>query len=155
MSSEKMFNERKHILAVVIPVIIILLPIGYSLVNGIISGTPSAKPFLDMPDTQYENCVRDTEYMRFHHWELLKELRDDTVRLRKRMDITVDECRKCHSNRAGFCNRCHDAVNLKLDCWGCHYYPDSPEAETDEIHAVSNRAPPQEQYIGTDGERGR
>ncbi|MFH1756283.1 MAG: hypothetical protein ABIA59_11345 [Candidatus Latescibacterota bacterium] len=128
MSNNKMFADRRNLLAVVIPVLIILFPIGYSVIAGVFPATPASEPFLEKPDEQYDNCVRDTEYMRFHHWELLKELRDETVRLRKRMDITVADCRKCHSNRAAFCNRCHDSVNLQPDCWGCHYYPDTPEA---------------------------
>jgi hypothetical protein len=144
MNGEKMFNERKHILAVAIPVVILLLPIGYSLVSGVFAGAPDPGPFLERPDAKYENCVRDTEYMRFHHWELLKELRDQTVRLRKRMDVTVADCRKCHMNRERFCNRCHDTVNLKPDCWGCHYYPDTPEAGSAGFHAASPGAMPDE-----------
>lgn len=155
MSSEKMFNERKHIFAVVIPVVIILLPFGYSIFSAVFAGAPGPKPFLDRPDAQYESCVRDTEYMRFHHWELLKELRDETIRNRKRMDITVADCRKCHDNRAGFCNRCHDAVNLKPDCWGCHYYPDTPEADADEVHAMSKQALLQQMIAGPDLVQGR
>jgi len=71
--------------------------------------------------------VRDTEYMRFHHWELLSEMRDESVRYGKRGVEGFDDCRVCHANRAGFCNRCHEAVNLEPDCWGCHYYPETPE----------------------------
>jgi hypothetical protein len=155
MSSEKMFTEKKHIFAVVIPVVIILLPFGYSVFSGVFAGASDIRPFLDKPDAQYENCVRDTEYMRFHHWELLKELRDETVRLRKRMDITVDDCRKCHTNRERFCNQCHEAVNLKPDCWGCHYYPDTPDGESDDVHAASNQALPLPQNTGPDRDTGR
>lgn len=149
MNGEKMFNERKHILAVVIPVAIILLPLGYSFVSGVFAGSPSPRPFLERPDAKYESCVRDTEYMRFHHWELLKELRDETVRMRKRMDITLADCRRCHTNRDRFCNRCHDTVNLKPDCWGCHYYPDSPDAVTDDMHAASAQVPAHEKGAGS------
>jgi hypothetical protein len=144
MNGEKMFNEKKHILAVAIPVVILLLPIGYSVVSGVFAGAPDPRPFLERPDAKYENCVRDTEYMRFHHWELLNELRDETVRMRKRMDITMADCRKCHANRERFCNQCHDTVNLKPDCWGCHYYPDTPEAGLDDFHAALPGAIPSE-----------
>ena len=145
-TEKKAANSRPdggQALLVVIVLLVLLFPLGYSIACRVIGQDPGlAGPFLERPDARFDRCVKATEYMRFHHWELLKELRDETVRLRKRMDITVDDCRKCHSNREGFCNRCHDAVNLKPDCWGCHYYPETPEAETNHTHSASIDFPP-------------
>ena len=61
--------------------------------------------------------------MRFRHIDRLKEMRIDAVRYGKR-DITFDRCRECHTSRGEFCDRCHRAVNLVPDCFGCHYYPE-------------------------------
>ena len=36
------------------------------------------------------------------------------------------------------CNRCHQAVSLQPDCFGCHYYPDTPEAAAAE-HQLAER----------------
>ncbi|MDP8205807.1 MAG: hypothetical protein P9L92_04010 [Candidatus Electryonea clarkiae] len=109
----------------VILIILILLPFGYSLVNRVIAqGSDRSEAFLERPDAKYENCIRDTEYMRYHHWELLRTVRVEVVRYGKRGDIRLDSCMECHPNRERFCNRCHEAVSLTPDCFGCHYYPE-------------------------------
>jgi len=121
--NETLSNNAKAI-AVVIPAIIILFPLGYSVVCSVFSqGAESSRPFLEMPDEQYTNCVKDTTYMRFHHMHLLKEMRDGAVRGGIRDEIEFKSCRECHPSRERFCNRCHDAVNLHPNCFGCHYYP--------------------------------
>ncbi len=112
----------------VVPVLMIvaaiLLPFAYSVVNAVVAGESDAsKPFLERPDAKHESCVKDTEYMRFHHWELLRRIREEVVRFGIRGEIGFDRCRECHTSRERFCNRCHDEVNLTPDCFGCHYYP--------------------------------
>ena len=112
--------------AAVVPIaaLIILFPLGYSVVRSVISlGAERGRPFLDAPDAKSAGCVRDTTYMRFHHMDLLKQLRDDAVRKGQRGEVGFNTCRECHQSREGFCNQCHDAVNLRLDCSRCHYYP--------------------------------
>jgi hypothetical protein len=83
---------------------------------------------LERPDPQYELCAgdRDASYMRYHHWEVLTQVRDDVMRHGERGVIGLDglnRCRECHTSRVRFCNHCHDAVNLYPECFGCHYYP--------------------------------
>ncbi len=82
-----------------------------------------SEPFLDIPEEAGEECVRETEYMRFHHMDLLKELRDFGVRGGARRSLTFLDCRECHVSRERFCAECHQAVNLSPDCFECHYYP--------------------------------
>jgi hypothetical protein len=114
-----------HRLAVLVFIIIILAPFGYSLVRPVFTqGSPAGRVFLEIPDEG--ECVRETEYMRFHHMDLLKETREDVVRYGIRGEITLSGCRECHTYREQFCNRCHNAVTLHLDCFGCHYFPESP-----------------------------
>ena len=79
--------------------------------------------FLERPDPKYTSCVKDTEYMRYHHWELLRGIREEIVRYGIRGEVNLARCRDCHTSRETFCNRCHDAVSLTPDCFGCHYYP--------------------------------
>lgn len=111
----------------VLAVLIILLPVGYSVLSAVFSQTtPDGSPFLAKPEGA-DRCVRDTTYMRFHHMDFLKELRNQAAREGIRGDVTIAGCRDCHTNRKQFCNRCHDAVNLHLDCFRCHYYPLEPE----------------------------
>jgi hypothetical protein len=135
MNFKKIFNDNRAALTVVIPAVIILLPFGYSVVQYVLArDAHSPQPFIERRDESYENCVKDTEYMRFHHWELLNEIREEFVRDGIRGDIRFDKCRECHPNRERFCNQCHKAVNLKPDCFGCHYYPASPEMASEEEH---------------------
>jgi hypothetical protein len=115
-------NSKAVGIAVVIAVLIILFPLAFSIVSLPFSNVPD--PFLEMPDAEMGPCVREKEYMRYHHMDLLKELREKAVREGKRGDIGLKSCAGCHVNRDGFCNRCHNAVSLSLDCFGCHYYPD-------------------------------
>lgn len=108
----------------VILVLLILAPLGISVAERLIpKGPASAQTFLQRPDAQYQNCVRDTVYMRYRHWELLRGVREEVVRYGIRGDITIDRCRQCHTSREQFCNKCHDSVSLKPDCFQCHYYP--------------------------------
>ncbi|MFH0945285.1 MAG: hypothetical protein V2A76_08825 [Planctomycetota bacterium] len=116
--------RQKSPLLVVIPVLLMLVPLGYTLITtlGAREVTP-AGTFLERPDPRHEKCVRETTYMRLHHWELLTELREEVVREGKRGPVSLNECRGCHTSRERFCNRCHNAVNVNLMCFGCHYYP--------------------------------
>jgi len=130
VSTDQRFGNIKIFILVAIPVVIILLPFGYSLYNFVFArDAQDAGPFLELPAEPNEGCVRETEYMRFHHWELLRQVRDESVRSGVRGGITLSGCRECHVNRERFCNRCHEAVSMELDCFGCHYYPASPAAD--------------------------
>lgn len=120
----KIKNNKSSTIIVIIPILIILFPFVYSIISHTIARDISTvKPFLEMPDPKYKNCVKDTEYMRHHHWELLRSVREEFVRYGKRGDICLSRCRDCHTSREQFCNKCHNAVSMKPDCYGCHYYP--------------------------------
>jgi len=110
--------------------LVILIPVIYSLVTSAAPVAAETGPFLQMPAPEHKECVRDTDYMRLHHWELLRQIREEVVRYGVRGDINLATCRGCHTNRDGFCNRCHDAVNMNPDCFGCHYYPSSADDPT-------------------------
>jgi hypothetical protein len=45
------------------------------------------------------------------------------VRHGKRGEVCLSKCGECHKSRERFCDRCHNAVSLTPDCFGCHYYP--------------------------------
>ncbi len=130
---------RANLAAVVLILAAIALPALVSAVGALVAREPEV--FLVLPE-DHDECVRDTEYMRFHHMDLLLEIRDQVQRDgQRRGDVGFTEChplegqaecalcKDCHANRATFCNRCHEAVDLKTDCFGCHYYPDTPSRE--------------------------
>jgi len=107
-------------------VLVILFPLGYSVVRSVFShGAEAAQPFLDKAHTKSAGCVLGTDEtdVRFHHMDYLKQIRNRAVREGKRGDVGLNTCGECHVNRERFCNQCHNAVNLHLDCFRCHYYP--------------------------------
>jgi len=123
MSKTPLQSSRAGLL-IAIAVLVILFPFAYSAVSRVVVQENAApRPFLEKPDPRYDRCIRDTLYMRFHHWELIKTVRDETVRDGRPGDITLEKCRQCHASRERFCDRCHTAVSLHPDCWGCHHYP--------------------------------
>jgi len=108
----------------VVLVLLVLLPLGYSVADRVIvSNQASVQAFLEPPETNETRCIRDTTYMRYRHWELLRGVREEVVRYGIRGDVTIDKCRSCHKSRERFCNKCHDATSLTPDCFQCHYYP--------------------------------
>lgn len=135
MSGEGTIGRLRTFVLVALPIVVILAPFGYSLYSHVFArDVQETRPFLELPAEPNEGCVRDTEYMRFHHWELLREVRDLAMRHGVRGEISLDRCRECHPNRDRFCNQCHVSVSLQPDCFGCHYYPASPASGTAPAH---------------------
>jgi hypothetical protein len=130
MKIENSLRKNKSTVAAAILALVILVPIGYYAIGDAFSR--NADPFLEKVDPKHTECVRDIPYMRFHHMDLLKEVREQVVREGNREQITLEKislenCMECHTNRSRFCNQCHNEVNLHLDCFGCHNYPESPQ----------------------------
>lgn len=126
MSSQ--FQDRngrsRRGLAVAILIALMLVPLGYSIFARMIpQSVDTPDVLLERPDPKYKRCVEETVYMRYHHWELLRGIREEVVRYGKRGEVGLNRCRDCHTSRERFCNRCHDAVSMTPDCFGCHYYP--------------------------------
>ena len=65
--------------------------------------------------------------------ELLLEWRDKALRENKRIYVASDgkkwetslqnTCMACHSNKAEFCDKCHNANSVNPYCWDCHVVP--------------------------------
>ncbi len=124
MRSKDILNNKPSAAVAAIPITIILLPVLYSIFTfAFAQEKKGTEQFLEMPDAVYTKCVRDTEYMRHNHWVLLRVVREDVVRYGKRGEISLKRCGECHTSREKFCKKCHDAVSMKPDCYGCHYYP--------------------------------
>ena len=80
-----------------------------------------------------QQCVEPTEFMRKNHMDILFHQRDRTMRegIRTRQHSLV-QCVACHAERdsAGifapinalgqFCQSCHTATAVKMDCFECH-----------------------------------
>ena len=89
------------------------------------------------PDLEYtakakaaKVCVRSTEYMKAEHMQLLDVWRDSVVRRGDRIYVSPsgqeynmslsNTCLDCHSNKAEFCDRCHNYASVRPYCWDCH-----------------------------------
>ena len=101
--------------------------------NALSASTP-AVPELEKPPNGSQQCVEETEYMRASHMDLLNGWRDDVVRTGARdyssaltgrtFDMSLSRtCMDCHSNKADFCDRCHDYLAVDPYCWDCHVEP--------------------------------
>ncbi|MEW6663292.1 MAG: sulfate reduction electron transfer complex DsrMKJOP subunit DsrJ [Bacillota bacterium] len=127
-----MYNARGIITGLVIFVALVTFPFWFSL--GKAASAP--EPSLDTPairQLQEKVCVEGTEFMRTQHMELLKDWRNSVVRDGNRIYVAKNgkqykmslqnTCMDCHSNKAEFCDSCHNYANVKPDCWTCHVDP--------------------------------
>uniref|UniRef100_A0A7C5AKA9 Menaquinol oxidoreductase n=1 Tax=Desulfobacca acetoxidans TaxID=60893 RepID=A0A7C5AKA9_9BACT len=96
---------------------------------------PAPKPSLDTPAIQKladkdRQCVLPTAEMRARHMQLLIDWREQVVRTGNRVWVSptgkkfepslTNTCLGCHSNKAQFCDTCHNYVAVTPNCWGCH-----------------------------------
>jgi cytochrome c len=91
---------------------------------------------LDTPEIAQlkdKRCLEDTAFMRPNHMKLLVTWREAVVREGNRLYTATDgrifetklsgTCLKCHSNKQQFCDRCHNYVGVKPNCFSCHIIP--------------------------------
>ncbi|SFM74546.1 sulfate reduction electron transfer complex DsrMKJOP subunit DsrJ [Thermodesulforhabdus norvegica] len=103
--------------------------------NGGKAATPP-QPSLETPEIQKmekKECVAARDYMRTSHMVMLNDWRTEVVRNGRRYYVTAGgatypaslqlACMKCHSNKAQFCDTCHNYIGLKPYCWDCHLEP--------------------------------
>jgi len=119
-------NSKSASLAfLAIIVIAVLSPLLYTVTaNGF---SKSTEPELVLPSKEAApsgECIEPTAYMRANHMNILVASREDAVRdgVRK-VSHSLNNCSTCHEKREEFCDRCHNYVGAKPNCFGCHYYP--------------------------------
>jgi len=129
---EKAKSDKGKIVAgIVIFLVLVLFPVWFTTAAGSFE-TPDLGDVKKI--TGEEDCVREVEWMRANHMDLLDCWRDHVVRdgLRKDMksgrDMSLTRtCLGCHKGegrKANFCDRCHDYVGVKPTCWDCHIDPE-------------------------------
>ena len=110
-------SEKKWIIAgIVIFVTVAAFPFWFNL------GKAAPAPELELTEKAKElnhgKCVMPTDYMQSEHMQLLDLWRHSVVRNAKRTFVNSsgqefnmslsNTCLECHSNKAEFCDRCHD-----------------------------------------------
>lgn len=124
-----MYDADKIMIGLFIFLGLITLPIWYVMASGEAAYVPEPEIV-----TEEKECIEPTHYMRDKHTDLLSDWRESVIRHGTRnyvasdnqeynMSLT-DTCMDCHSNKAEFCDRCHDYVAVKPDCWDCHNPPE-------------------------------
>lgn len=83
-------------------------------------------------------CVESAEFMRANHMQMLNQWRDEVVRDNNRVytsqlngkqfekslsSVGKPSCMSCHSNKAEFCDSCHNYTAVTPYCWQCHNAP--------------------------------
>ena len=125
-----MSDKKLIIIGLVIFFIIVAFPLWYHfLFHG---GKAAPAPELELTDKAKaaKVCVRSTEYMTAEHMQLLDVWRESVVRKAERIYVSPDgkeynmslsnTCLDCHSNKAEFCDRCHNYASIRPYCWDCH-----------------------------------
>ena len=125
-----MYDKGKIVAGLVIFFAILTFPFWYNL------GALAPAPELELTEKaqEAETCIEETAYMTTEHMVLLNEWRDAVARDGNRIYVSgdgeeyvaslSDTCMDCHSNKADFCDRCHDYVSVDPYCWDCHTYPE-------------------------------
>lgn len=123
-----MRDKGRIIIGLVIFLVLITFPIWYN----VASGKAGYVPELQKPATA-EQCVMETSYMTAYHMNLLDEWRDKVVREGVRMTTDMSgkpiemslsrTCLGCHTEKAEFCDKCHNYMSVDPFCWDCHVDP--------------------------------
>ncbi len=124
-----MYDAGKIITGLIIFLCLITFPSWYNVVGGKAAYTPEPKIV-----TEEKQCVEPTQYMRTSHMQLLDDWRNAVVREGNRVYVATDgkkynmslsnTCLNCHSNKAEFCDQCHNYVEVTPTCWNCHVIPE-------------------------------
>ncbi len=125
-----MYDAGKIVAGAVVFVVLATSPIWYNAMTA----SPADPPELGPPPNGAVRCVEDVATMRVTHMDLLNEWRDAVVRTGERSYVSTlsgesyemslsRTCMDCHSNKAQFCDRCHDYVAVVPSCWDCHVEP--------------------------------
>ena len=129
---KKIYNRKVIFTGLIIFVALVTLPLWKNLGRAV----PIPQPKLDTPAIMKlaekdRKCVESKEFMRANHMQMLVDWREAVVRGEAPRDITTPDgrkfaaslsntCMECHSNKAEFCDSCHNYVAVVPNCWGCH-----------------------------------
>ncbi len=121
----------KAILIVAVIALVMISPFIVAAASGNLGDAP-LKPDLDpgIKEDAGDVCVRDTEFMRMNHMQLLKDERTQAVRHGERTDKdSIKKCFSCHEYEK-FCEKCHEYNSVQPGCFsstdgtagtgGCH-----------------------------------
>jgi len=126
-------NDKKYIIAgLIVFCAIVISPFLFNF--GKAAPAPEIELTQKAKDAGY--CVLPKEEMKAGHMQILDLWRNTVVREGNRiyknssgkifnMSLSSGEesCTGCHSNKAEFCDRCHNYASVRPYCWDCHNVP--------------------------------
>ncbi|MGC8490227.1 MAG: sulfate reduction electron transfer complex DsrMKJOP subunit DsrJ [Syntrophobacteraceae bacterium] len=132
----KIYDGKYILIGLLAFVVLATFPIWYD--HG--KAVPPANPSLNTPVIDamaHKHCILSKEQMITGHMLLLNQWRTEVVRYGKRVYVAPGgekyqmsletECFRCHSNKAEFCDRCHNYAGLEKAsdpyCFTCHVVP--------------------------------
>ncbi|GAB6096026.1 sulfate reduction electron transfer complex DsrMKJOP subunit DsrJ [Desulfatiferula olefinivorans] len=101
------------------------------------------KPVLSEKALAAGTCILPKDVMATNHMQLLDGWRNSVVRDGQFVHVVTDEatgtvkeydmslsntCLACHTNKAEFCDSCHNYASVNPYCWDCHVDPNAKEA---------------------------
>jgi hypothetical protein len=121
-------NDKSKIIAgLAIFIVVATSPFWY---NIFVPKGPAPELILTPEAKAAQTCVRDKAFMTANHMQLLNEWRNTVVRNAERIYVNAqgkeyemslsNTCLNCHSNKAEFCDRCHQYASIEPYCWDCH-----------------------------------
>ena len=131
-------NDKKWIiLGVVVFMVLLSIPLLYNVIFKGAQAAPAPELVLTEKAKAAGQCVMSTDYMATQHMQLLDVWRHSVVRNAQReffndqgkaFDMSLSNtCLDCHSNKADFCDRCHNYASVRPYCWDCHI--ENPKGE--------------------------
>ena len=128
-----MKDKNKILAGLVIFIAAVTFPFWFNLGKA----APAPEVELTAKAQEAKNCVMSKAYMTTEHMQLLDIWRHNVVRNGERVFVNAEgksfdmslsnTCLDCHSNKAAFCDRCHDYASVRPYCWDCHI--DNPKGE--------------------------
>lgn len=120
-------KDKKYIIAgLAVFIALFTFPFWYNL------GKAAPAPEIKLTDKAKaaKECVMPTQYMRAEHMQLLDIWRHSVVRNSDNIYVNPsgkaytmslsNTCLDCHSNKAEFCDKCHDYASVRPYCFDCH-----------------------------------
>ena len=127
-----MNDKTKIVTGLVIFVFIVISPFLYNMGKS----TSAPEPKLSDKAKAAKQCVEPKAYMKAEHMQLLDVWRTSVVREGKRIYASSngnqynmslssgeDSCLGCHTDKAEFCDQCHNYASVTPYCWDCHIDP--------------------------------
>lgn len=95
------------------------------------------KPVLADKAKAAGKCILPKAEMAKDHMKILDQWRNSVVRDGQRVylndegkefDMSLsNSCLECHTNKAEFCDKCHEYASVNPYCWDCHVDPNVKE----------------------------